>query len=116
MRNNKFYDEHFALLMNKLSYIKLINFFLSIVFRGIVKSRTVHGDLMRLEVDIQNTWRITGAAEHLLPKTASPNLPAYRVWLRIKNNSADKRHSRCLCPNLQVGQSYLFITRSHQVL
>ncbi|CAH8678561.1 unnamed protein product [Schistosoma haematobium] len=85
------------------------------VFRGIVKSRTVHGDLMRLEVDIQNTWRITGAAEHLLPKTASPNLPAYRVWLRIKNNSADKRHSRCLCPNLQVGQSYLFITRSHQV-
>ncbi|CAH8663741.1 unnamed protein product [Schistosoma margrebowiei] len=85
------------------------------VFRGIVKSRTIHGDLMRLEVDIQNTWRITGAAEHLLPKTASPNLPAYRVWLRIKNNSADKRHSRCLCPNLQVGQSYLFITRSHQV-
>ncbi|XP_018655123.1 putative netrin [Schistosoma mansoni] len=85
------------------------------VFRGIVKSRTIHGDLMRLEVGIQNTWRITGAAEHLLPKTASPNLPAYRVWLRIKNNSADKRHSRCLCPNLQVGQSYLFITRSHQV-
>ncbi|CAH8680953.1 unnamed protein product [Schistosoma rodhaini] len=85
------------------------------VFRGIVKSRTIHGDLMRLEVGIQNTWRITGTAEHLLPKTASPNLPAYRVWLRIKNNSADKRHSRCLCPNLQVGQSYLFITRSHQV-
>ncbi|KAH8868600.1 netrin 1 [Schistosoma japonicum] len=85
------------------------------VFRGIIKSRTIHGDLMRLEVGIQNTWRITGAAEHLLPKTASPNLPAYRVWLRIKNNSADKRHSFCLCPNLLVGQSYLFITRSHQV-
>ncbi|CAI2735600.1 unnamed protein product [Schistosoma spindalis] len=85
------------------------------VFRGIVKSRTIHGDLMRLEVGIQNTWRITGAAEHLLPKTASSNLPAYRVWLRIKKNPADKLHSQCLCPNLQVGQSYLFITRSHQV-
>ncbi|CAH8873777.1 unnamed protein product [Trichobilharzia szidati] len=86
------------------------------VFRGIIKSREIHGDLMRLEVGIQNTWRIIGAAEHLLPKTASPNLPAYRVWVRLKTNPTDKRHTRCACPNLQVGQSYLFITRSHQVL
>ncbi|CAH8665549.1 unnamed protein product [Heterobilharzia americana] len=85
------------------------------VFRGIVKSRAIHGNLMRLEVGIQNTWRITGTAEHLLPKTASPNLPAYRVWLQLKNNPADKRHGRCPCPNLQVGQSYLFITHSHQM-
>lgn len=89
------------------------------VFRGTIESQKIEGDKIRYEVRIQDTWRVDGDASRLLPKKASDSLPAYPVWAKIRENlivGRDGRQMRCLCPDMELDKSYLFLTHSYQVM
>ncbi|CAH8494208.1 unnamed protein product [Dicrocoelium dendriticum] len=91
---------------------------IGLLFLGVAESYNPEDDKIRFNVRIRETWRIDGAAERLLPKKASPNLPPFPVWIRNQaTNAADIRGAKkfCFCPEIKTGQPYLFLTHSYQI-
>ncbi|VEL16596.1 unnamed protein product [Protopolystoma xenopodis] len=109
-----------------------------------VVSREVRGDTVRLEVRVQDVWRIEGLARGMLPTSQalaseaaaalhSNNLGtgtnasgggagglSYPIWAQLHEETITSpdglRSRKCTCPRFELGQSYLFVTRSNHVL